>query len=330
MAATGAGSVAVGHPFLGALELTGGSGPGGAAPSLLFCENETNTARLFGAEPVTLYPKDGINDHVISGAATVNPQRTGTKCAFWYQVRVQPGATAELRLRLRPATAARGKASDPLGAEFDQVIAQRRAEADEFYAELTPATANADEAMVMRQAFAGLLWSKQLYYYDVARWLDGDPAQPAPPPQRRTGRNSRWRHFDAFDIMSMPDKWEYPWFAAWDLAFHCVALAHVDPAFAKYQSRAGCTNLHRASPRRTPISAPCAARFTARTAGPASIATRTNWPTCRPARTSWPTCSSAPPPTTSASTASRWPATPNSGPRSFSFSWTARGRRLPS
>ena len=229
--------MAVGHPFLGALELTGGSGPGGAAPSLLFCENETNTARLFGAEPVTPYPKDGINDHVISGAATVNPERTGTKCAFWYQVRVQPGATAELRLRLRPrpATAARGEAKALLGAEFDQVIAQRRAEADEFYAELTPATANADEAMVMRQAFAGLLWSKQLYYYDVARWLDGDPTQPVPPPQRRTGRNSRWRHFNSFDIMSMPDKWEYPWFAAWDLAFHTVALAHVDPAFAKYQ-----------------------------------------------------------------------------------------------
>ena len=115
------------------------------------------------------------------------------------------------------------------------MIAQRRAEADEFYAELTPRAATADEAMVMRQGFAGLLWSKQLFYYDVTRWLDGDPAQPAPPPERLTGRNSRWRSFDAFDIMSMPDKWEYPWFAAWDLAFHCVALAHVDPAFAKYQ-----------------------------------------------------------------------------------------------
>ena len=114
-------------------------------------------------------------------------------------------------------------------------MAQRRAEADEFYAELTPREATADEAMVMRQAFAGLLWSKQLFYYDVARWLDGDPAQPPPPPQRLTGRNCRWRSFNAFDIMSMPDKWEYPWFAAWDLAFHCVALAHVDPAFAKYQ-----------------------------------------------------------------------------------------------
>ncbi len=113
--------------------------------------------------------------------------------------------------------------------------ARRRAEADEFYEELTPREASADEAMVMRQAFAGLLWSKQLYYYDVTRWLDGDPAQPPPPAVRSAARNARWRNFDAFDIMSMPDKWEYPWFAAWDLAFHCVALAHVDPAFAKYQ-----------------------------------------------------------------------------------------------
>jgi hypothetical protein len=112
---------------------------------------------------------------------------------------------------------------------------QRKAEADEFYADLTPAEATADEALVMRQAFGGLLWSKQLFYYDVARWLDGDPTQPVPPAQRLSGRNSRWRNFNAFDIMSMPDKWEYPWFAAWDLAFHCVALAHVDPAFAKYQ-----------------------------------------------------------------------------------------------
>ncbi len=122
-----------------------------------------------------------------------------------------------------------------LGAEFDRVVATRRAEADEFYAELTPRESSDDEAMVMRQAFAGMLWSKQLFYYDVARWLDGDPGQPTPPPERRTGRNSHWRNFDAFDIMSMPDKWEYPWFAAWDLGFHCVTLAHVDPAFAKYQ-----------------------------------------------------------------------------------------------
>ena len=237
MRAVGDSAVGIDHPFLGPLELLAGRGPDGTLPTAVFCENETNEARLFGAAPVTPYPKDGINDHVVSGAATVNPERTGTKCSFWYQVTVQPGETAELRLRLRtpPAKAPRGKANDPLGALFDQVIAQRRAEADEFYAELTPDSASADEAMVMRQAFAGMLWSKQLFYYDVARWLDGDPTQPTPPAQRLTGRNSRWRNFDAFDIMSMPDKWEYPWYAAWDLAFHCVALAHVDPAFAKYQ-----------------------------------------------------------------------------------------------
>ncbi|MGO9188845.1 MAG: MGH1-like glycoside hydrolase domain-containing protein, partial [Streptosporangiaceae bacterium] len=240
---SGAAAVSIGHPFCGELELIAGPGPDGTLPTTLFCENETNAARLFGAEPVTPYPKDGINDHVISGAPTVNPDRTGTKCAFWYQVTLAGGASAELRLRLAGAGGASGPgaggASGPgaaaLGAPFDRVISARRAEADEFYAELTPRAATADEAMVMRQGFAGLLWSKQLFYYDVTRWLDGDPAQPAPPPERLTGRNSRWRSFDAFDIMSMPDKWEYPWFAAWDLAFHCVALAHVDPAFAKYQ-----------------------------------------------------------------------------------------------
>ena len=126
-------------------------------------------------------------------------------------------------------------AAAALGADFDEVVRRRRAEADEFYAELTPAGTSADAAMVMRQAFAGMLWSKQLFDYDVARWLAGDPTQPTPPAARLTGRNARWSNFDAFDIMSMPDKWEYPWFAAWDLAFHCVALAHVDPAFAKYQ-----------------------------------------------------------------------------------------------
>jgi Mannosylglycerate hydrolase MGH1-like glycoside hydrolase domain len=233
MAATADTAVRIDHPFLGQLELLADSGP--TAPTVLFCENETNTERLFGSAPITPYPKDGINDHVVHGAPTVNPDRTGTKCAFWYQVTVPPGETAELRLRLRPRPAAQASAAGAFGADFSQVMAQRRAEADEFYAELTPGTASADEAMVMRQAFAGMLWSKQLFYYDVRRWLDGDPTQPVPPRERLTGRNSRWRNFDAFDIMSMPDKWEYPWYAAWDLAFHCVALAHLDPAFAKYQ-----------------------------------------------------------------------------------------------
>jgi len=220
------------HPFLGDLDMTGGPAPDGSAPRLLVCDNETNSQRLFGVGSTTRWPKDGINDHVIHGAATVNPEGRGTKGAFWYQLTVAPRATVELRLRLRPRSA---DSSDGLGPGFEQVIASRRREADEFYAEITPASASGEEAIVMRQAFSGMLWSKQLYAYDVGRWLDGDPAQPPPPDQRKAGRNARWRNFDAFDIMSMPDKWEYPWFAAWDLAFHCVALAQVDPAFAKYQ-----------------------------------------------------------------------------------------------
>ncbi len=222
------------HPFLGRLQLRTGSAPDGTAPELLFCDNDTNTERLYGVPSNTPWPKDGINDHVVGKADTVNPDRRGTRCAAWYRLAVEGGQTVELRLRLAPENATE-LGADPLGADFDEVLALRRAEADEFYAELTPPAASADEARVMRQAFAGLLWSKQFYDYDVARWLDGDPAQPPPPPQRHGGRNARWRGFESFDILSMPDTWEYPWFAAWDLAFQCVALAHVDPAFAKYQ-----------------------------------------------------------------------------------------------
>src|SRR5215471_5945655 len=237
--ASGDRMVAIEHPIVGPMELVGADGPDGARPQLLFCENDTNLARLYGAAALTPYPKDGINDHVVDGAPTVNPDRHGTKCAFWYTLTVPPGRTVELRLRLRPASGGRGGSTaadaDPLGVDFDEVMAQRLAEADEFYAELTPAGASADEAMVLRQACARMLWSKQLFYYGVSRWLDGDPGQPPPPAQRKSGRNSKWRNFDGFDIISMPDKWEYPWFAAWDLAFHCVPLAHLDPAFAKYQ-----------------------------------------------------------------------------------------------
>ena len=183
--------------------------------------------RLFGS-PATPLPKDGINDHVVDGAASVGGE-SGTKAAFWHEVTSRPA-------RARRCACVSGRPTDANPwTDFDAVVAERRAEADEFYAELTPAEASEDEALVLRQALAGMLWSKQLYAYDVARWLDGDPTQPAPPASRRSGRNAGWRTFDAFDIMSMPDKWEYPWFAAWDSAFHCVALAHVDPAFAKYQ-----------------------------------------------------------------------------------------------
>ncbi|HMK10034.1 MAG TPA: hypothetical protein VK461_00480, partial [Acidimicrobiales bacterium] len=196
-------------------------------PELLFCDNETNTQRLWGT-PGPAFAKDGINDHVIHGASTVNPAMVGTKVAARYHLTVAPGATEEVRFELGPTSA---------GAEhtIDEVMTARRAEADAFYADLTPSGTSEDEARVLRQALAGMLWSKQLYHFDVDRWLDGDPAMPPPPAERRNGRNKDWRHLDSFDVISMPDTWEYPWFAAWDLAFHCVALAQVDPEFAKRQ-----------------------------------------------------------------------------------------------
>ena len=242
LAAQGDGRIVANHAELGTYELEVDSAPDGSRPELLFCENETNTARLFGVSSATPYPKDGINDHVIGGAATVNPAQTGTKAAAWYRLVVPGGGTAELRLRLRPRATptetedAVGPADpDPLGDAFAATMRLREAEADAFYADLRRSEATDEEQRVMRQAFAGMLWGKQFYSYNVARWLDGDPTQPPPPPERRAGRNTGWRHVDAADILSMPDKWEYPWFAAWDLAFQAVTLAHVDAAFAKYQ-----------------------------------------------------------------------------------------------
>ncbi|MET0883444.1 MAG: glucosidase, partial [Acidimicrobiales bacterium] len=232
---TSSSSIAIEHPFLGELELLAGPAPDGSDPVALFCENETNTARLYGEATGSQHPKDAINDHVVAGADSVNPALEGTKASLWYRVEVGAGETIELRLRLRPQGAKPVKPATALGKDFEKAAATRRKEADAFYAELTPDDATSDMAMVMRQAFSGMLWSKQLFDYDVARWLEGDPTQPTPPGSRLTGRNSRWKNFQAFDIMSMPDKWEYPWFAAWDLGFHCVALAHLDPAFAKYQ-----------------------------------------------------------------------------------------------
>jgi hypothetical protein len=211
------------HPALGTRRLSASG-----CPHALFCENETNAERLFGVPSSTPYPKDGINDHVIDGAETVNPEQMGTKAAFHYRLEVEPGATATIKLRLNDSENA--KLDD-----FDAVLSARRQEADEFYAELTPAGCTEDEALVLRQALGGMLWSKQFYHYDVRGWLDGDPAGPPPPESRRSGRNNEWVHLNNMDVISMPDKWEYPWYAAWDLAFHCVALAHVDPEFAKQQ-----------------------------------------------------------------------------------------------
>src|SRR5271166_5327671 len=212
--------------------LAAGPDPKGFPPELLFCENETNVPRLFGGAPQTAYPKDGINDHVVSGAATVNPERRGTKMACRYTIAAAAGEELELRLRLVRADAA---TTADLGDGYERTFAARIGEADEYYASLRPPEASDEESAVMRQAFSAMIWSQQFYHFNVERWLDGDPAQPAPPASRLSGRNKNWRHLNSHDILVMPDKWEYPWFAAWDLAFHCIVLAHVDPAAAKHQ-----------------------------------------------------------------------------------------------
>jgi hypothetical protein len=233
VAATAAAATAIADDdVIGRWRLTAGSDPRGRVPELLFCENDTNVARLFGAAGGTPYPKDGINDHVVAGAAAVNPERRGTKLACRYHLSVPPRGMVELRLRLARDDQAGGA---DLVDGFERTLTQRSREADEYYATLRPASATDDEAAVMRQAFAGMIWSQQFYHFDVSRWLAGDPAQPPPPATHSRGRNSGWRHVNCHDVIAMPDKWEYPWFAAWDLAFHCVVLAHIDPAAAKHQ-----------------------------------------------------------------------------------------------
>ena len=196
-------------------------------PELLFTENESNTQRLWGVANRAPFVKDGIHETVVKGARdTVNPQGTGTKVAAHYRVIIEPGASETFLLRLSP-----GQQSDPF-TDAAELFATRIAEANEFYREISTAQTE-DERAVQRQALAGLLWSKQFYYYDIDQWLRGDPAGPPPPPQR--SRNKGWKHLSNNDIILMPDTWEYPWYAAWDLAFHCIAMALIDPAFAKRQ-----------------------------------------------------------------------------------------------
>ncbi|WP_198172617.1 MGH1-like glycoside hydrolase domain-containing protein [Hymenobacter ginkgonis] len=204
-------------------------------PDLLFCENETNPVLLGEETAKGKYFKDGINDYVIAGdKAAINPAQEGTKAAAHYTLVVAPGQAQVVRVRL----------SQPVHeapfADFDQVFADRRDEAEVFYDCVQEAVTEPDARLVQRQAFAGMLWSKQYYYYDVSQWLDGDPARPTPPAERLHGRNSTWRHLHNADIISMPDKWEYPWYAAWDLAFHCLPLAMIDADFAKQQLRLLC------------------------------------------------------------------------------------------
>jgi hypothetical protein len=230
--ARGPGEIAVVHPELGPMRFfCDGAG------RLLFCENETNSNRLFGSSAAGWF-KDGVNDAVVHGATTaVNPGQHGTKAAAHYILDIPAKGVKTVDVRLAPFSTA----AQPVDA--DALFARRRAEADEFYAAVQARIADPDQRLIQRQALAGMLWSKQYYGYDVRRWLQGDPLQPAPPPERLKGRNSDWGHFSlgeaaetaAGDIIAMPDKWEYPWFASWDLGFHSVVLSLIDPDFAKAQ-----------------------------------------------------------------------------------------------
>jgi len=202
-------------------------------PPTLFTENETNLRRLYDL-PGPALCKDGINDYVVNGQHhAVNPAGEGTKAAADYLFTIAPGETASVKLRLTDQNWPAAK--HPLDKDFDQIFVTRKLEADAYYSHLIPENLTEDVRQVMRQSFAGLLWSKQFYHYVVREWLDGDPATPKPPEERKTGRNKDWQHLYNSDVISMPDKWEYPWYAAWDLSFHCVPLALVDPEFAKEQ-----------------------------------------------------------------------------------------------
>jgi len=229
------------------------------SPQLLFTENETNYVKLFNYRERVPYTKDAFHEYVIHGnQQAVNPEQSGTKMAARYAFRLASGESAILKLRLTDLNPLGGLDADapllgaPLppgpsdrppivpptndfGAGYEQVFQQRMKEADEFYDSRIPKTLSPDARMVVRQAYAGMLWSKQFYHYDVSTWLEGDPAGPTPPTSRLQGRNKDWAHLYNDDILSMPDKWEYPWFAAWDLAFHCIPLAIVDSDFAKEQ-----------------------------------------------------------------------------------------------
>lgn len=220
----GPGEIEARHPGLGTMRLYVEG-----ASELLFSDNETNARRLFGQD-VGGYFKDAFHERVVRGEEeAVNPEQRGTKAAAWKLLHLEPGGQASMRLR-----SSRQPFSRPFQ-NFAKVFSHRRKEADAFYGELQEGVGDEDARLVQRQALAGMLWSKQFYHYDIGQWIDGDEGQPSPPESRRRGRNAGWRHLNNADILSMPDKWEYPWYAAWDLAFHCIPLAMVDPDFAKEQ-----------------------------------------------------------------------------------------------
>jgi hypothetical protein len=199
-------------------------------PEIKFCNNETNRERLYGISNERNYLKDGINDYVISGdESSVNPDDFGTKAAAIYKITIPAGGSHQVKLRLQHQVE-----DNPLDC-CDMCIQARIDDADEFYNALQERVTDEDLRRIQRQAWAGMLWSKQFYYYDVERWLEGDPGRYVPPLTRKKGRNANWKHVQNYDIISMPDKWEYPWYAAWDLAFHTIPLARLDPEFAKNQ-----------------------------------------------------------------------------------------------
>jgi len=227
------------HATLGGFRLAAGLGPFGRPPALLFTENETNAARLYGDRSGPPFAKDAFHDYVVrGGSGAVNPSRQGTKSAVYYRVELPARERFTVRLRLTAAAAAAATPTATavaLGREFDAVFDARIREADEFYRTRLPESATDEERRVLRQAYAGLVWTKQFYHYVVKEWLEGDPALPPPPAEHRTGRNSDWLQLYNRDVISMPDKWEYPWYAAWDLAFHMIPFARIDPEFAKHQ-----------------------------------------------------------------------------------------------
>jgi hypothetical protein len=221
------------HDTLGTFSLAVGPDPQGKPPPLLFTENETNSRRLWGIGEEGGFVKDAFHDYVIQGRKEgVNPARVGSKVAAHYVLTIPAGGTQTIRLRLCDEKSA---PEQPLSGEVERIFSERIREADEFYDSLCPAKQSNAERSVVRQAYAGLLWSKQFYHYVVADWLTGDPSMPAPPEDRKHGRNAEWKHLFSRDIISMPDKWEYPWFAAWDLAFHMIPFARLDGQFAKEQ-----------------------------------------------------------------------------------------------
>ncbi len=229
----GDGTILAEHATLGRYRLTQAPARDVAIPGILFTENETNVERLFGTPNPSPYVKDAFHEYVIRGkAAAVSPERSGTKAAAHFRLEIGAGEEVALHLRL---TAEEEATREAFGPDFDEIFAARVRDADEFYAARVPRNLSEEERRIVRQAHGSLLWSKQFYYYVVQEWLEGDPAPPKPPESRKSGRNGDWRHLFNRDVLSMPDKWEYPWYASWDLAFHVIPLADLDPQLAKDQ-----------------------------------------------------------------------------------------------